>query len=65
MRRKRLRTVRDKRFVDGRRRRCVRGATADEKYNAPGGCMNGAFNVDNVETAEGKVARVASHAPQS
>ncbi len=56
-----MRTVRVKRFVDGRHRRCVRGATADEKYNAPGGCMNGAFNV---ETVEGKVARVASSAPQ-
>ena len=41
-------------------RGCVRGVYADENYNVPGDCMNGAFNVD---TAEGKVARVASIAP--
>ena len=59
--RKSLRTVRVKRFVDGRHRRCFRGATADDKKNTPDGCVNSAFNV---ETVEGKVARVASSAPQ-
>ena len=56
-----MRTVRVKRFLDGRQRKCVRGVPAEEKYNVPGGCMNGA---SNVETVEGKVARVASSAPQ-
>ena len=57
-----MRTVCDKRFVDGRRRRRVRGATADEKESIPDVCVNGAFNVD---TGEGKVARLASDVRQS
>ena len=52
-----MRTVCDKRLLDGRRSRAVRGATAGEKYNAPDVCVHGAFNV---ESLSGKVARVAS-----
>ena len=59
---KSLRTVCDKRFLDARRRRCVLGAAAGEKSNAPDACVNGAFNV---ETVERKVARLASDVRQS
>ena len=52
VRRNILRTICDKRFVEGRRKTCVR----------EGGCVHGAFNV---ETVEGKVGRLASNAPQS
>ena len=47
-----MRTICDKRFVEGRRKTCVRG----------GGCVHGAFNV---ETVEGKVGRLASNVQRS